>query len=115
MSPRFHGFLALELGQPFPLSVIWVAFVYVIAMTAILWAGLCVYLAITGSLNLRRVMRGLWLILVVVVPTLISGIFLGGLPHTPLVTYLTLWLPLLFALWFSMERSGTTPRNRYRN
>jgi hypothetical protein len=36
MSPRFHGLLALELGQPFPLSVIWVAFVYVVAITAIL-------------------------------------------------------------------------------
>jgi hypothetical protein len=103
MSPRFHGLLALGLGQPFPLSVIWVEFVYVIAITAILWVGLCFYLAITGSLNLRRLMRGLWLILVVVVPTLIGGIFLSGLRHTPSVIYLTLWLPLIFALWLSMR------------
>jgi hypothetical protein len=48
-------------------------------------------------------MRGLWQISVAVVPTLISGMFLGGLPHTPLVIYLTLWLPLLFALWLSIR------------
>jgi hypothetical protein len=110
MSPRLHGFLALGLGQPFPLSMIWVAFVYVIAITAILWVGLCVYLAITGSLNLRRLMRGLWLILIVVVPTLISGLFLNGLPHSPLVIYLTLWLPLLFALWLSIRAQRYDPK-----
>jgi hypothetical protein len=96
--------------QPFPLSLISAAFIYVVAITANLWAGLCLYLAITGSLNLRRLLRGLGLILIVAVPTLISGLFLKGLPPSPLVAYLTLWLPLLFALWLSMRAQRYEPR-----
>jgi hypothetical protein len=103
MSVPFQSLLALGLGEPFPLSVGYAAFIYVVAITAILWAGLCLYLAITGSLNLRRLLRGLCLILIVVVPALISGIFLKGLRVSPLVGYLTSWLPLLFALWLSMR------------
>lgn len=110
MSAGFQSLLALGLGQSFPLSLIWPAFIYAVAITADLWVGLWVYLAITGSINLQRLIRGLWLILVVVVPTLISGIFLNGLPHSPLVTHLTLWLPLLFALWLSLRAQRYEPR-----
>ena len=110
MSVAFQSLLAIGLGQPFPLSVVYVAFIYVVAITAVLWAGLCLYLAITGSLNLRRLLRGLCLILVVVVPSLSSGLFLKGLPLSPLVTYLTLWLPLLFALWLSIRAQRYEPR-----
>lgn len=58
MSATFQSLLAVGLGQPFPLSVVYVAFIYVIAIIAILWAGLCIYLAIIGSLSLRRLLRG---------------------------------------------------------
>ena len=110
MSAAFQSLLAIGLGQPFPLSVVYVAFIYVVAITAILWVGLCLYLAITGSLNLRRLLRGLCLILVVVVPSLSSGLFLKGLRLSPLVTYLTFWLPLLFALWLSIRAQRYDPR-----
>jgi len=103
MSVAFQSLLALGLGKPFPLSVVYAAFIYVAAITAILWAGLCLYLAITGSLNLRRLLRGLGLILIVVVPSLIIGIFLKGLRVASLVGYLGVWLPLLFALWLSIR------------
>lgn len=103
MSTRFQSLLALEVGKPFPLSVIWVMVIYVAALTAILWAGLCLYLVITRRLNLRRLVRGLWLILIVVVPSLVAGIFLKGLSLSPPLTYLIQWLPLLLALWLSMR------------
>ena len=95
MGAAFQSLLAAGLAQPFPLSVVYVTFIYVVAITAILWTGLCIYLAITGSLNLRRLLRGLCLIAIVVVPSLSSGIFLKGLPLSPLAAYLILWLPLL--------------------
>jgi hypothetical protein len=41
--------LAAGLAQPFPLSVVYVTFIYVVAITAILWAGLCIYLAIADK------------------------------------------------------------------
>ncbi|HEV2402503.1 MAG TPA: hypothetical protein VGS27_36575 [Candidatus Sulfotelmatobacter sp.] len=103
MSAAFQSLLALGLTKPFPLSVIYVAFVYVAAITAILFAGLFLYVAITGTLHFRRLLRGLCLILIVVVPSLSSGIFVKGLPLSPLAAYLILWLPLLFALWLSMR------------
>lgn len=103
MSVAFQSLLALGLGKPFPLSVIYVAFIYVIAITAILCAGLCLYLAMTGNLNLRRLRRGAWLILIVVVPSLISGMFLNRIPLSPAVTYLAVWMPLVFALWMSIR------------
>lgn len=103
MSATFQSLLAVGLGQPFPLSVVYVAFIYVIAIIAILWAGLCIYLAIIGSLSLRRLLRGLFLISVVVVPSLSSGIFLKGLSLSPLASYVMLWFPLLFALWLSIR------------
>jgi hypothetical protein len=109
MSAAFQSVLALGLELPYPLSLVYVAFIYVVAITAILCAGLCLFLAITGSLNLRRVLRGLCLILIVVVPSLSSGIFLKGLPLSPLVSYLTLWAPLLFALWLSMRAQRYEP------
>ena len=109
MSATFQSLLALGLGQPHPLSLVYVAFLHVVAITAILFAGLCLFLAITGSLNLRRLLRGLCLILIVVVPSL-SGIFFNGLPLSPLVRYLTLWSPLLFALWLSMRAQRYEPR-----
>ena len=103
MSAAFQSLLAIGLGQPFPLSVVYVTFIYVVAITAILWAGLCIYLTITGSLSLRRLLRGLCLISIVVFPSLSMGIFLKGVPFSPLATYLILWLPLLFALWLSIQ------------
>jgi hypothetical protein len=108
MSARFQSLLALGVGQHFPLSVVWVAFVYVVAVTAILWAGVC--LAITGSLSLQRLLCGLWLILIVVVPCQSAEFFLTGIQLPPLVTYLTLWLPLLFALWLFMRAQRYDPK-----
>lgn len=110
MSAAFQSLLALGIGQPFPLSLVYVAFIYVVAITAILFAGLCLFFAITGSLNVRRLLRGLCLILIVVVPSLSSEIFLKGLPLSPLVRYLTLWSPLLFALWLSIRAQRYEPR-----
>lgn len=103
MSVAFQSLLGLGLGEPFPLSVVYATFIYVIAITAILWAGLCLYLAITGSLNFRRLLRGLCLLLIIVVPALIIGVFLKGVRVSPLVGYLSIWLPLIFALWLSMH------------
>ena len=37
------------LAQPFPLSVVYVTFIYVVVITAILWAGPCIYLAIADK------------------------------------------------------------------
>ena len=79
MSAAFQSLLALGLKLPYPLSLVYVAFIFVVAVTAILCAGLCLFLAITGSLNFKRLRRGLCLILIVVVPSLSSGIFLKGL------------------------------------
>lgn len=110
MSAAFQSLLALGLELPYPLSLVYVAFIYIVAITAILCAGLCLFLAITGSLNLRRLLRGLCLILIVVVPSLSSGIFLKGLRLSPLVSYLSLWSPLLFALWLSMRAQRYAPR-----
>jgi hypothetical protein len=110
MSARFQSLLALGLGQPFPLSMVYVAFVYVVAIVAILWAGLCFYLAITGSLSLRSLLCGLWLIFIVVVPCQSAEFFLTGVQLPPLVRYLTLWLPLLFALWLSMRAQRYDPK-----
>jgi len=103
MSAAFQSLLAIGIGQPFPMSVMYVTFIYVIAVTAILWAGLCIYLAITGSLSLRRLWRGLSLTSIVVVPSVSSGIFLKGLRLSPVAAYLVVWLPLLFALWLSIR------------
>lgn len=103
MSAAFQSLLALGLGLPYPLSLVYVAFLYVVAITAILCAGLCLFLVITGSLNLRRLLRGLCLILMVVVLSSAAELILNGVPLSPLVRYLTLWLPLLFALWLSMR------------
>ena len=103
MSAAFQSLFAIGLSQPFPLSVAYVTFIYVVAITTILWVGLCIYLAITDSLDLRRLFRGLCLIAVVVVPSLSSGIFLKGLSLSPLAEYLILWLPLCFALWLSIR------------
>jgi len=110
MSAAFQSVLAIGLSQPFPLSVVYVTFIYAVAITTILCVGLCIYLAITGSLNLRRLFRGLFLIATVVLPSLSSGIFLKGLSLSPPAAYLISWLPLLFALWLSIRAQRYDPR-----
>jgi len=56
-----------------------------------------------GQLESQKTPTGLGLILIVVVPSLIIGIFLKGLRVASLVGYLGVWLPLLFALWLSIR------------
>ncbi|HEV2395429.1 MAG TPA: hypothetical protein VGS27_00625 [Candidatus Sulfotelmatobacter sp.] len=110
MSAAFQSLLAIGIREPFPLSVVYVTFVYVVAITTILWVGLCIYLAIADSLNLRRLFRGLCLIAIVVLPSISSGIFLKRLSFSPLAEYLILWLPLCFALWLSIRLQRYEPR-----
>ena len=112
MGATFQSLLAAGLAQPFPPSVVYVTFIYVFAITAILWAGLCIYLAITASLNLRRLLRGLCPIAIVVVPSLSSGIpqrttaFASGcIPD----------LVVAVACGCRYERSGTSRGNCSRN
>jgi hypothetical protein len=76
--------------------------IYVATVAVILWAGLAIYLALTGGFSLRRLFRGLSVIVLVVVPSLVAGIFLNGLLLPPVVEYMTLWLPLFLALWLSI-------------
>ena len=99
MNVRFQAVLRLGIGLDFPVSLIYVSAIYIAAVAVILWAGLGIYLAITGSLRLRRFLRGLLVILLVVVPSQVAGMFLKGLPIPPVAT---IWLPLFFALWLSM-------------
>ena len=42
-------FFGAGLVQPFPLSVVYVTFIYVVLIAAILWAGPCIYLAIADK------------------------------------------------------------------
>jgi len=53
--------------------------IYIASVSLILWVGLGIYLAITGGLKRRRLLRGLSVILLVVAPTQVAGIFLKGL------------------------------------
>jgi len=53
--------------------------------------------------NLKRLLRGLLVILLVTVPSLFARMFLKGLPLPTVVEYMTTWLPLLLALWLSMR------------
>jgi hypothetical protein len=102
MNVRFQSLLRLGIGLNFPLSLIYVSVIYVATVAVILWAGLAIYLAVTGGFSFRRLFRGLSVILLVVVPSLVAGMFLKGLLLPPVVKYMTLWLPLFLALWLSI-------------
>ena len=102
MSVRLQSLLGLGGELRFPISLMYVAAIYIFAVSLILWTGLGIYLAITGGLKPRRLLRGLSVILLVVVPTQVAGIFLKGLPLPSVVEYMTLWLPLFLGLWLSM-------------
>jgi hypothetical protein len=80
MNVRFQAILRWEIGLTFPVSLIYVTVIYLAAIAVILWAGLGIYLAITGGLKLRGLLRGLLVILLVVVPSFVAGMFLRGLP-----------------------------------
>jgi hypothetical protein len=99
MNVRFQSLLGLGIGLNFPASLLYVSLIYIAAVAVILWTGLGIYLAITGGFKLRRLLRGLLVILLVVVPSQVAGIFLNGLPIPPVATT---WLPLFLALWLSM-------------
>ena len=99
MNVRFQSLLGLGIGLNFPASLLYVSLIYIAAVAVILWTGLGIYLAITGGFRLRRLLRGLLVILLVVVPSQVAGIFLNGLPIPPVATT---WLPLFLALWLSM-------------
>ena len=79
MSVRFQSLLGLGIGLNFPVSPIYVSVIYIASVSLILWVGLGIYLAITGGLKPRRLLRGLSVILLVVAPTQVAGIFLKGL------------------------------------
>jgi hypothetical protein len=103
MNPRFQSVLGLGIGLHFPASLIYVSTVYAVAIVGIVLAGLGIYLAMTGDINLRGLLRGLLAILVVTVPSLVAGVFLKGLRVPRVVTYMTVWLPVYLALWLSIR------------
>ena len=103
MNVRFQAILRWGIGLDFPASLLYVAVIYDTVIAVILWAGLGIYLAITANLKLKRLLRGLLLILLVTVPSLFAGMFLKGRPLPTVVEYMTIWLPLLLALWLSMR------------
>src|SRR5580700_11291993 len=78
---RFQAILGWGIGLNFPVSLIYVTVIYIAAIAVILWAGLGIYLAIRGGFRLQRLLRGLVDILLVVVPSLVAGIFIKGLFH----------------------------------
>ena len=102
MNVRFQALLRWGIGLDFPASLLYVAVIYTTVIGVILWVGLGIYLAITGGLMLRGLLRGLVVILLVAVPSLVAGIFVKGL-FPPVLEHMTVWLPLLFALWLSMR------------
>lgn len=99
---RFQAILSWGIGLTFPVSLIYVTVIYIAAIAVILWAGLAIYLAVTGGFSFRRLFRGLLVIVLVAVPSLVAGLFLNGLLLPPVVRYTTLWLPLFLALWLSI-------------
>jgi hypothetical protein len=111
MSMRFQAILGWGIGLTFPASVVYVAVIYIAAIALILWAGLGIYLAITGDLKLRGLLRGLLVIFLVVVPSMVAGLFIQGL-FRPVLEHMTTWLPLFFALWLSI-RVGRPERQRF--
>jgi hypothetical protein len=102
MNLRFQSVLGMGIGLHFPASLIYVSMVYAVAIVAIVLAGLGIYLVMTGDFKFRGLLRGLLAILVVTVPSLIAGVFLKGLTVPPIVTYVTVWLPVCLALWLSI-------------
>jgi hypothetical protein len=102
MNVHFQAILRWGIGLTFPVSLIYVTFIYIAAIAVILWAGLAIYLAVTGGFSLRRLFRGLLVIVLLTVPFPVAGIFLNGLLLPPVVRYMTLWLPLFLALWLSI-------------
>jgi hypothetical protein len=88
MSVRFQAILGWGIGLTFPASVVYVAVIYIAAIALILWAGLGIYLAITGELMLRGLLRGLLVIFLVVVPSMVAGLFIHGL-FRPVLEHMT--------------------------
>jgi MFS family permease len=103
MNVGFQALLGLGAGLDFPASLIYVSAIYTASITTILWVGLGIYLTMTGGLRVQGLLRGLLVILLVVSPSLTTGIFLTGLLLSPVVAYMTTWLPLFFASWLSMR------------
>jgi hypothetical protein len=56
-----------------------VSVIYIAAVSLILLAGLGTYLPLSGGLKPRRLLCGLSVILLVVAPTQVAGIFFKGL------------------------------------
>jgi|HubBroStandDraft_6_1064221.scaffolds.fasta_scaffold547325_1 hypothetical protein len=109
---RFQAILSWGIGLTFPVSLIYVTVIYIAAIAGILWAGLAIYLAVTGGFSFRRLFRGLLVIVLVAVPFLVAGLFLNGLLLPPVLRYTTLWLPLFLALWLSIWVGGLRCRQR---
>jgi hypothetical protein len=103
MNVRFQALLGLGAGLDFPASLIYVSAIYTASIATILWLGLVIYLTMTGGLRIQGLLRELLVILLVVIPSLTTGIFLTGLLLSPVAAYLTTWLPLFFASWLSMR------------
>jgi hypothetical protein len=111
MNVRFQSVVKLGVWLPFPMSLIYVSAIYVIAIAVILWTGLGIYLAFAGGLSSRRLLRGLLMILIVIAPSLLAEFFLGGLRLPPLLKYMATWLPLFFALWLAISRISAHHRS----
>jgi hypothetical protein len=102
MNVHFQALLRLGLALRFPLSLVYVSLIYIATVAAILWTGLGIYLTLTGGLSLRRLLLGVLVILLIVAFSFVVGIFLNGLLLSPVLKYMTLWLPLFLALWLSI-------------
>jgi hypothetical protein len=103
MNVRFQALLGLGARLNFPASLVYVSAIYTASIATILWVGLGIYLTMTGGLRVQGLLRGLLVILLVVIPSLTAGIFLTGLLLSPVVAYMTTWLPLFFASWLSLR------------
>jgi hypothetical protein len=107
MNVRFQALLGWGTKLNFPVSLIYVSMIYIAVIAVILWAGLGIYLAITGLLKFRGLLRGLLVILLVVIPSLVAGLFIQG-QFRPVVEHMAVWLPLFIALWLSIRVGRST-------
>jgi hypothetical protein len=56
MNVRFQSLFRLGIGLNFPLSLIYVSVIYVATVAVILWAGLAIYLAVTGGFSFANIL-----------------------------------------------------------
>ncbi len=95
--------ISLGLGLTWPLSLIYVSVVYLLAITILVWAGFVLFLLLTGTFRWRNFARGAIVSYVVLIPAYVCGMLLAGRLLTPYIWWSCLWVALALALWLANE------------